>query len=69
MSHYSIRLKADHNFIMALCDSAESANRYLTEAPPDYVARGFLADKTLKATDFEVAQHESYRSAKMGWFK
>lgn len=66
MSGYKVVLKADHNFVMALCGSRESAESYIAETLPRYVARGYLMDKTLKATDFEaVPFNGSFQSVKI----
>lgn len=66
MSKYKVVLKADHNFVMALCGSRESAESYIAETLPRYVAKGYLMDKTLKATDFEALPIDSsFRSVKI----
>jgi hypothetical protein len=43
---------------MALFDDKPSADKYLTTTLPGYIAIGFLDDKKLKATDFEVILNE-----------
>lgn len=54
--YYPIVAKNSPNFVMAHCSTAESAKRYLKVTLPEYVSRGYLMDKTLKADAFIVGQ-------------
>ena len=51
---YKIIEKANPLSVHALCDTLESANRWLTVNAPDYVKRGFFMDKTLTPSSFEA---------------
>lgn len=55
---YKVVQKKNHLFVMALFDDKPSADKYLTTTLPGYIAIGFLDDKKLKATDFEVILNE-----------
>lgn len=46
--------KKNHNALHALFDDRARAERHLAEVIPQYVARGYFMDKTLRAEDFEI---------------
>jgi len=54
ISQYKVVLKTDHNFVMALFSSRLGGEKYIAETLPMYIEKGFLVDKTLVASDFEV---------------
>lgn len=45
-------------WVMAICDTTESANRYLNETLPDYIRRGYLMDKTATIEDFKIEENK-----------
>lgn len=51
---YKIIEKNNPLAVHALCDTLESANRWLTIYAPAYVAKGFFMDKSLTANSFEA---------------
>lgn len=42
--------------VHGLFDTYESAEKHLIEIIPEYVAKGFFMNKTLKADDFEIKE-------------
>jgi hypothetical protein len=46
--------KADYLALHGIFDSLASAERHLRDTIPDYCARGFFMDKTLRPESFEV---------------
>jgi hypothetical protein len=42
--------------VHGLFDSLERAKRHLKEIIPEYVAKGYFMDKTLKVDDFEIIE-------------
>ena len=51
---YKIIEKNNPLAVHALCDTLESANRWLTIDAPSYVAKGYFMDKSLTANSFEA---------------
>ena len=58
VSRFKVVLRADHNFVMALFSSEQGALAYIAETLPRYIAKGYLMDKSLVASDFEVIPTE-----------
>ena len=54
MSKFKIVEKLDHLAVHQLFDSKESADQFLREVVPVYVAKSYYMDKTLTADSFEV---------------
>lgn len=50
--------KRNHLAVHAICGSAESAEKHLSEVIPVYVARRYFTDKTLRPEDFEILPPE-----------
>ena len=48
--------KKNHNAVHGLFEVLARAERHLREVIPDYVARGYFMDKTLRADDFEIIE-------------
>lgn len=53
---YVIVEKKNPLAVHAICDSMQSAQRWLTVNAPEYVAKGYFMDKTLTTDSFEVKQ-------------
>ena len=53
-TQYVIVEKKNPLAVHAVCDSAESAQRWLDVNAPEYVRLGYFMDKTLTADNFEV---------------
>jgi hypothetical protein len=51
---YAVVEKKNHNAIHAACYSEQSAQDWIDKKAPDYCAKGYFMDKTLKADSFEV---------------
>ena len=51
--------KKNHLQVHGYFDSREIADGFLKETIPEYVARGYFTDKTLRADDFEVTTQEN----------
>lgn len=56
MERFAIVEKRNHRAVHALFYTRERAEVFLREIVPTYVARGYYADKTLTAADFEVIE-------------
>lgn len=41
---------------MAVCETRDRAEFYLTVTLPDYIRRGYMSDKTLTADDFHIVE-------------
>lgn len=51
---YAIVERKDHLAVHSIFDSRDRAKRHLKEVIPEYVARGYYMDKTLRPKDFEI---------------
>jgi hypothetical protein len=51
---YRLVEKANRHATHGIFDTRESADRFLRDIVPTYVARGFYSDKTLTADSFEI---------------
>lgn len=51
---FKIVEKKNHNAVHGLFSDKGRAERHLAEVIPQYVARGYFMDKTLRAEDFKV---------------
>jgi hypothetical protein len=48
------------NALHGIFDTQARAERHLREVLPEYVARGFFMDKTLRVEDFTIIQKEAH---------
>lgn len=51
---YHLVEKANHRALHGIFESKDSADRFLAETVPQYVARRLYSDKSLTAASFEV---------------
>lgn len=58
MERFSIVEKKDHLAVHGLFYTRERAQKHLDERIPQYVAKGYFMDKTLKADDFEILENK-----------
>ncbi len=46
--------KKNHNAVHGIFDTHASAQRHLAQVIPEYVAKSYFMDKSLRADDFEI---------------
>lgn len=58
MERFSIVEKKNHHAVHGLFYTRERAQKHLDENIPQYVARGYFMDKSLKADSFEILENK-----------
>lgn len=62
MSDFKVVEKKNHLAVHGLFTRWVSAQRHIDEVIPEYVAKSYFMDKTLKASDFEVIGPDGIRA-------